>query len=370
MNIKIKGFTLGIISILVNHVNAQHADSAQTAKSKRLRVSPLPIVYYSPETKLGIGALLAFNFNTNRKKDTITKGSFSQNFLIYTVNKQYNIGNQSRIYFPKNRYIFNSKMNYKYFPEFYFGSETEDPKFYKDSIEYHNIGVDIRGYKKIGKRIYLGLIARYNKVSNIKSGVGQFINEKPLGYQGYWELGFAPALTIETRDNVVYPRKGYYLEAAYFINPKWKGRSFNYNQVKMDVRKYFPLNVFSKNDVIAFQLLANISVGNVPFKDMSEIGGAYNMRGYYTGFYRYKNMFSMQCEFRASLYKSIGAVCWIGGTWMPKQWHNWNGLDCKPNAGFGLRITINKKDHLNLRLDQGFGNQNQNGFYLDVAEAF
>lgn len=370
MNLKISAVTTCLVLFLIKNVSAEEMDTIISKNAKILRISPLPIVYYSPETKLGVGALVALNFNTNRNKDTLTKGSFSQNFIIYTMNKQYNIGNQSRIYFPTNKYIFNSKFNYKYFPEFYFGSETEQPKLHKDSIEYNNVILDIRGYRKIGKGVYLGLITRFNKVTNIKSGVGQFIDEKPLGYKGYWELGFAPAITIETRDNFVYPRKGYYFEAAYFINPSWQGKSFSYNQVKVDIRKYFPFRVFSKQDVLAFQMLANVSVGNVPFKDMSEIGGAYNMRGYYTGFYRFKNMYSVQSEFRTNVYKSIGAVCWLGGSLMAKQWNKWSGLNIKPNVGIGLHVTINKKDKLNLRLDQGFGNQNQNGFYLDVAEAF
>ncbi len=370
MNVNIKATTLGLLLITVFNLNAQTLDTAHLNNSKRLRISPLPIVYYSPETKLGIGALVALNFSTNRKKDTLTKGSFSQNFIIYTMNKQYNIGNQSRIYFPKNKYIFNSKFNYKYFPEFYFGSETEQPKMHKDSIEYNNTILDLRGYKKIGKGIYLGLITRFNKVANIKSGEGHFIQEKPLGYLGYWELGFAPAFTIETRDNFVFPSKGYFLELAYFMNPSWQGKSYQYNQVKIDYRKYFPLKILSKHDVLAFQFQANISKGDVPFKDMSEIGGAYSMRGYYTGFYRYKNMYSVQSELRTTIYKCIGAVCWFGGAFMPQKWYNWSGIKFKPNAGIGLRITINKKDKLNLRLDQGFGNQNQNGFYLDVAEAF
>lgn len=31
---------------------------------------------------------------------------------------------------------------------------------------------------------------------------------------------------------------------------------------------------------------------------------------------------------------------------------------------------MNRKDLLNIRVDQGFGKKKQSGFYLDIAEAF
>ena len=31
---------------------------------------------------------------------------------------------------------------------------------------------------------------------------------------------------------------------------------------------------------------------------------------------------------------------------------------------------MNRKDRLNVRVDQGFGKKGQSGFYFDIAEAF
>lgn len=113
----------------------------------------------------------------------------------------------TRIYSPQNNFIFFGKLNYTFFPEYYYGIETEDPESKKDTIEYNQIAVDLRFYWKIRQNFYAGFASRFNRIDNVDGGTGHFYEDKPPGYEGYWLLGFAPALTLETRDNYVYPRR-------------------------------------------------------------------------------------------------------------------------------------------------------------------
>lgn len=204
----------------------------------------------------------------------------------------------------------------------------------------------------------------------MNSGVGSFATDQPRGYDNYWILGFAPAITIETRDSFVYPRNGFFLEALYYIYPSWNGNSFGFQQLRVDVRKYFPMKLMSDIDALAFQFTANVNTGDVPFKDMAEIGGASMMRGYYTGFYRYRNLYAFQAEYRAHIWNRFGINIWAGGALASTHWYNFFENALKPNAGIGLRIMMNRQDRLNVRIDQGFGKENQKGFYLDISEAF
>jgi len=363
-----KGFSFFLLLGLSFAASAQ-LDSLQ--QGKRLRVTPLPVIYYSPETRLGFGALVAANFETVKTRDTITRSSYAQTYFLYTVNKQYDWGTSTRIYAPKNRFIFQGKFNYTYFPEYYYGIETENPGSKKDTIEYNRLAGDLRFYWKIGKNFYAGFATRFNKISDVsgKDG-GQLEEDKPLGYQGYWLQGFAPAITIETRDNYVYPRKGFYLEALYCIYPSWSGKSYGFGSLRLDTRKYLPVKWLSKIDALAFQFLANVNTGDVPFKDMADIGGSNTMRGYYTGFYRYKNLYALQAEYRAHVWWRLGFTIWAGAALTPEKWYSFFDHSVKPNVGVGLRIMMNKKDLLNVRVDQGFGKKDQRGFYLDIAEAY
>jgi outer membrane protein assembly factor BamA len=338
---------------------------------KQLRITPLPVIYYSPETRLGFGALVAANFETVKVPDGLTKSSYAQTYYLYTVNKQYEWGNSIRIYAPKNKFIFNGKFKYTYFPEYYFGISTEDPQSKKDTIEYNRIDVDLRFFWRLKRHFFAGVATRYNKISNVSATpAGHFNEDLPLGHDGYWELGIAPAITIETRDNFVYPRKGFFLEALYFVHPSWNKNSYGFRSLKLDARKYFPVTWLSDIDAIALQFLANINNGSVPFKEMAELGGSNTMRGYYTGFYRYNNLYALQAEYRSHIWWRLGFAVWAGAALTPEKWYTFFDHSVKPNVGIGLRLMMNKKDLLNVRLDQGFGKINQRGFYLDISEAY
>lgn len=356
--------------ICVSSIYYGHAQNVNLKQTKPIRFTPLPVIYYSPETRLGFGALVAANFETTRIPDSVTLGSYAQTYFLYTLNKQYDWGTQFRIYGPLNNYIFSAKINYTYFPEYYWGISTEDPESKKDTIAYNRIGIDVRYYKAITKQVYAGVASRLNSIDRIKSEAGSFAEDQPIGYEGYWVLGFAPGLTIETRDNAIYPRKGFFLEVLFYYYPEWNSNSFAYQNFRLDVRKYFAANLISKMDALALQFIANVNAGEVPFKDMADIGGSYMMRGYYTGFYRYKNLYAVQAEYRAHIWWRIGFTAWIGAALTTDSWYQFFENPVKPNAGIGLRIMMNKKDRLNVRLDQGFGKAGQQGFYLDIAEAY
>lgn len=336
---------------------------------KRIRFTPLPVIYYSPETKLGFGALLAANFNTS--SDTITKVSYAQSYFLYTLNKQYDWGNMVRIYAPANKFIFQGRFSYTYFPEFYYGVETEDPKPKEVTINYTRINADFRFNWQIKNALYAGFAARYSKVYNISSDPnGSFYAEQPAGFEGYQLLGLAPLIAFESRDNQTYPRTGIFAELQVSANPNWLEDSHRFINVRLDARKYIPLNWLSDRDVLALQLFVNANKGEVPFKDMADIGGGNVMRGYYTGYYRYKNLYAFQAEYRAGLWKFIGVDVWLGGALTPREWYSLGDSSFKPNGGIGLRFMINQKDKLNVRIDQGFGKQKQKGLYLDIAEAY
>ena len=339
-------------------------------KKKRFRLSPLPVLYYSPETRLGYGGLLAVNFETTKKHDSVTKSSYIQSSFIYTVNDQYDFFNIARIYTPRNRDIIQVRFDYAYFPEFYYGYETQNPNPLKDLIQYNRIVGDVRYYRKIKHSIYAGLVGHYNHIYHVASDPdGSLALTQPPGHDGYSVLGLAPAFSIDRRDSQIYPQKGFFLEVLFGTYPsQWSG-AYSFNTFKLDVRKYFPVKGL-KNGVIALQALFNLNSGNVPFKDMADIGGSYMTRGYYTGFYRYKNLYAFQAEYRATLTGRLGMVVWGGCALTALQWDRPFEFTPKPNAGLGLRFMINRADKLNVRFDQGFGNQGQNGFYLDIAEAF
>ena len=103
---------------------------------------------------------------------------------------------------------------------------------------------------------------------------------------------------------------------------------------------------------------------------MALIGGDKNVRGYYYGRFRDKNLSSIQSEFRTVLFWRLG-ISVFGG--ISKVYSNTGDFDLnnlKPNYGFGLRFLMDKKEQINLRLDYARGSKNQAGFYVVFGESF
>ncbi|HEY0743374.1 MAG TPA: hypothetical protein VGD40_18025, partial [Chryseosolibacter sp.] len=141
-----------------------------------------------------------------------------------------------------------------------------------------------------------------------------------------------------------------------------------YGNVRIDFRFYNKTD-WLKDDVIASQFFLNLNDGNVPFRDMADIGGSNTMRGYYRGYYRYKNLYAWQTEYRFMVHRYVGFALWAGLATLSDEWYSPFKYAVKPNAGLGLRVRINQTDKLNVRADYGFG-KNQQGLYLDASEAY
>jgi hypothetical protein len=283
----------GVLAVLFCHAQ-------DSLKQKKWRVSPLPVVYYSPETRLGFGALIGATINLGDASLTTT--SYLQSSFIYTLNKQYEWSNMGRLYSPDNRRISQYKIYYAYFPESFFGYQTQTPEAFKESIQFNRVWLEFRQYWRISRSIYAGIFGRLNKIYNLESPAdGSLKTIQPLGYKGYSVAGFAPLFLIDNRDNQVYTRRGYYFEFMWATYPGGTSE-FKYGNVRIDAR-WFKAPNWLDDDALALQFFANLNEGNIPFRDLADIGGASTMRGYYRGYYRYNNLLALQAEYRFMLGK-------------------------------------------------------------------
>lgn len=325
----------------------------------------MPVVYYSPETKFGFGALLSANVNFG---DSTTTTSYLQSSFIYTTNKQYEFSNIGRLYTLKNDKIVQYRIYYTYFPEYFYGYQTQTPEDFKELIDYNRLWLELKGFKKVSGFLYVGAFARMNKLFHVNAiDDGTFETVSPPGYEGYTVAGLAPALTADNRDSQVYPTRGSFVELSWMTYPKFMN-DYSFSNLRLDARWYKAMKML-RDDAVALQFFANLNAGTVPYRDMADIGGSNTMRGYYTGYYRYKNLYATQVEYRFMVHKYIGFAAWTGFALVSEKWYEPFAHSLKPNAGIGLRLRINQTDKLNLRADFGVG-RNQSGLYLDAAEAY
>jgi outer membrane protein assembly factor BamA len=219
---------------------------------------------------------------------------------------------------------------------------------------------------------FMGINVDYNYtfVSDPSAGV----KEDP-DYLNYGSSNFNAGLGInmryDSRDIPVNAWKGTYLDLSATFYRTVLGGDNNYEAIQLDFRKYYPITSRIQGKTLVIQIKTRISMGNVPYTEMSKLGSPYDLRGYTWGQYRDRNMLFLITEYRHMFSKASGDpgrhgfVTWIGigaVTDDITELNHW-----LPNIGLGYRFEIQPR--MNLRIEFGFGKKSR-GFYLNFNEAF
>lgn len=269
------------------------------------------------------------------------------------------------------------------------GAEIEDVKDgYKLSYNYlklHEIiNYEIGTYKYIGVGYHLDY---FNKIKDkslrfdtipyqltphyLYSEVYDFDSSK------YLLSGLSLNLVFDSRDNLINPFNGYYVNLNYRYNPTFLGSSQNSSSLWFEFRTYVPLSQKVQRHLLAFWLFGNIRAsGRQPYLTLMATGEdqrARSGRGYIAGRYRGEDMVYGEIEYRfpiSQCSKILGGVVFLNATTASNQTRDVGLFSyIKPGGGVGLRLMLNKNFRTNITLDFGFGYKSQ-GFYFSGTETF
>ncbi|WP_317899601.1 BamA/TamA family outer membrane protein [Aurantibacillus circumpalustris] len=351
---------IGVFFILVA---SQSALYSAVDDSTKFKPGALPTAFYTPETRLGVGAL-AFTFFKTKPQN---KKSNTQSYLSYTWNKQFFFENDYQLWMKANDLYFTGTFGISRFPEFFYGIGNRTHEKDRFMISFDLIKIQTKNLKRISENFYGGIYYQYEKLYNQDITLkNKMMSEIIPGGMGYISSGLGPILIFDKRNNPLNPSKGAYIETSYLYFDKYFGSENKFSSFVFDARKYEPLFhrlVWNANVYLA------LAEGAVPYRMLATLGGPRFLRGYYNGRFRDKNMMLLQQEFRMPIYKrlglaafgGIGSVSHIANELFSNQIHY--------DYGIGLRIEINKKEHANLRIDYGI-TRDSHGLYIVFAEAF
>lgn len=332
---------------------------------KRYKIAGFPVLFYTPETRFGIGAagICTFNF----KKDSLSTPPSSFNLgFTYTQN------NQTIVYLPyylllKNgNYRLYGELGYNRYSYNFYGIGNDQPKDYveKYGIEFPRLRITF--LKRINKHFYVGPRYAFDNFSlyNLDT-TGQLIKRDIPGSKGGYVSGFGAVFVYDNRDNIFYPSRGMYGELVVYRDDKYTGSSFNYTRIALDVAKYFSY----RENILALNLYSIYSDSDLPFFQMGNLGGMKKMRGFYEGRYRDNNLLVFQAEYRRHLFWQLGFTIFGDIGQVAKRYDQFNDKNWRYTYGGGLRLMIDKKQKVNLRIDVGVGDKKVLP-YFTIAEAF
>jgi outer membrane protein assembly factor BamA len=223
------------------------------------------------------------------------------------------------------------------------------------------------GMRHIGKNIFVGPRFQYRRLSaNIDRTTppGGF-EVPPLDIRSN-SAALGMHLQRDLRDSTFYPTKGSLFDfTADFFDQAFGSRR-EYQTYKIG---YNGFREIAPRQVFAYRLMACSANGSVPFYDLCLFGFNSDLRGYTTGQFQNRRMFATQGEYRLTWQKRLGFVAFggVGGT--ARTWSEFRSDQFLPAGGVGLRFNLDKKNHINYRVDLGFGREGRT-VSIGVGEAF
>ena len=366
-------FGLGAVLLLSNAVSAQ--DSTQTSiPKKKLSLTPFPALFYAPETGFGFGALLVpvYNFGS----DSLTRNSSGQVLAYYTTKKQSSLQFSYTIYTNREKWAILGETRFEDAPLFYYGTGNENTEDDSGLINYILIFTQNRILKQLKRNVFLGGQFQVNRIGKVgqdpieETGEQNKILERQASERdGSTVVGLGPSFLFDSRDVIINAYKGTYLEVGSYFNHKSIGSEFNFNRYSLDVRKFLALDKDNKH-VLAFQGRGVFETGDVPFRELAWFGGHRNMRGFYEGRFRDKNMVLAQAEYRLHFAKRHGVVLFGSAGQVSPEIDDLAFDRNHYGTGIGYRFMLNPKDRINIRVDYAVGTGGTSGLYFAIGEAF
>lgn len=347
---------------------AQESKDTSAVKKAFIRKSSfiaLPIVFYTPETRLGGGgaALYTFRFASESEESRPSQLQFG---LAYTQEKQILSYLPFDIYFKGEEWYISGEIGYYRYVYQFFGLGNETlPESESFEATYPRFQLNVQ--KIVLPRLYLGVrywMDDYRIVKREEEGtLTQSIIE---GQEGGFISALGLTANYDTRNHLFYPTKGQRIQLVSLFNRRALGARTNFDRYSLDASQYFPLG----KAVLAINGVVETMQGDVPFQQLALLGGPKRMRGFFEGRFRDKNLWVLQAEYRRVIKGIFGLAVFSGiGNVAP----NFSGLFSQKvhlAYGLGLRIRLSKKDKINLRIDAGWNEEGALSPYLTVVEAF
>ena len=355
-----------VILVLLILVICANAQTENTIKIKKNKLSSFPVIFYAPETRLAAGIFGSYTFY-NKKDSTQKYPSQIQIGAAYTLNKQLLLFFPFRVYTKQNKYAIYGEAGYYKYSYFFYGIGNNQATNYKELYRVNFPRVKINFLKQLKPNLFVGLrywLENY-KLKGIENNQ-QLDTANITGVPNNFISGIGPAFNYDTRDNIFYPIKGVFIDGGVQFYGKELGSNFKYSRYNLDASMYFANH---NSNVFAFNLFADFLMGNqIPFNQLAMLGGNKKMRGYYEGRFRDKNLISLCTEYRFGIYKRFGGVFFANAGAVNSNLNN-IAAHIQTSVGTGARFTLNKAEKLNIRFDVGFGKKST-GFYFTIGEAF
>ncbi|OMP31677.1 BamA/TamA family outer membrane protein [Mangrovimonas sp. DI 80] len=329
---------------------------------------------YTPENGLLVGAGMIYTFKTNRKDSLIQRSSIPFMGFISTKGN-FGFNSNLRTFWLHDKLRANILAKFSVANDNYFGVGFSNIKQLEE-------GDSTTAFKR--QKFIIKPLIMYQPIKHLYVGGGfdfnstKVLETNPVMDEDAYYNQFGPdnfnvgltfTLNYDSRDIIVNPYKGYFFNFAAGFYGDYLGGDNDYNIYELDFRTY--QQIHRPGNTIALKLYGRFGSGDIPYEELTKLGGGDGLRGYIEGHYRDRTGLYFLAEWRHMFLKNDGnmskhgVVTWLGsGTiaYNPNSIEEWI-----PNFGIGYRFEVQPR--MNVRIDFGIGRESS-GLYFNFTEAF
>jgi hypothetical protein len=343
----------------------QKQKTAKKPKRGNLVIAPIPVS--SPAVGSGVVLVVGYVFKLNQQ-DKLSRPSVVGLAAAYTNSGSRGGGIAGRLYFDQNKYqttfaVAKGRVNYDFFG---IGRIPGQPEI---SVLLHQGGVGFFGefMRNTWKNIFVGPRFSYRnlfvRLGGEQTPGGFVIPDIDIKSK---TVALGAHIQRDLRDSNFYPTKGSLADIIGDFFAKPLGSKRTYQVYKLSYNGY---RTIAPKQIIAYQAMTCSANGSVPFYDLCFYGTNNQLRGYTGGEFQNRRMFATQAEYRRELPKRFGFVAFGGIGGVARTWGEFRSDGLLPAAGAGLRFKLDKKNHINYRIDWAVGRAGHT-LTLGVMEAF
>jgi len=337
-------------------------------------LSPLVGPGYTPENGLLLGGGFLYSFKTNKNDSLIQRSSLPINTFISTKGN-FGVNTKLASFWLQDRIRFNLEAKFSIANDNYFGVGFSE-------IESVEQGDSTTSYKRNNYKIAPTFLLRL--LSNFYAGIGVDFNgsnvkelNDVMASNSYYNQ-FGPKnnnagvrfnLNYDSRDITVNAWKGLFFNFTTGFYGDFLGSDNTYEIYEVDLRSYH--QIYREGNLIALKLYGRFGSGEIPYEELTRLGGGKALRGYIEGQYRDRTGVYFLSEWRHTFLNEKGKLskhgmtAWLGSGSIadnPSEIMEWI-----PNLGVGYRFEVQPR--MNVRIDFGVG-KNSSGLYFNFTEAF
>lgn len=330
-----------------------------------LKIAAFPVAFYTPETAFGFGGLgiATFWFKDESRK---TRPSSVQLGMSYTTKSQILVHAPFEFYRDGERWRLEGEVGfYKYFYNFYglgIDSAEENEETYEVTFPRARLSL----LREVHPDFYVGLGYQLDSFNNLNMKEGGALEaSKVAGKTDGTISNVGIQAFYDTRDNVFFPTKGFYVQGNFFTSSQLLGATFNYSKFELDNRYYQKLG---PQQVLAANLFLGHSSEDTPFYDLYYLGSK-RSRGINNRRFQDNAELSFAMEYRFPIAGRFGAAAFGSTGTVASDLAKTFSSSFKAAGGVGIRYIINKRDGVRIRADYGMSREGGN-FYFTIKEAF